>query len=934
MEASAVLIPHHYHAGLVFLSVAIAILASYTMFGLAERTTSASGSARFAWLSFGSIAMGLGIWSMHYLGMLAYVLPIPVLYDVPTVAISLLAAILASAVALYVVSRATLGFSGKVVAPCIMGAGVAGMHYIGMAAMRLPAMCVYEPWIVALSVVVAIVVSAVAMGLVFHQRQAAASRGKRVASACLMGGAVASMHYIGMAAVSWEPSAIMGGTNYSVPVSFLGIVAIVFATMLTLGLSILGSSLGRLLQTKAHDLAASEGRYHLLFQRSLAPMYRATFEGAILDCNEAFAKTFGYPSAAELMGTSMVALYANPAQRQQAMAILHESGQVNNFEVELKRKDGTPLFVLLSVYLVPGDDATSPTIEGTFVDISARKEVEQSHKQMREVAEAANRAKSEFLASMSHEIRTPMNGVIGMAGLLLDTELTPEQKEYTSTLRRSAEALLVIINDILDFSKIEAGRMTIEPIPFDLVVAVDETIELFTMRAHEKDLELIVRYDPALPKRFIGDPGRIRQVLVNLMGNAVKFTAQGHVFLNVELVSQEESATTVRFVVEDTGIGIPENKLGAIFEKFTQADGSTTRRFGGTGLGLTICKQLVEIMGGEMRVKSQPGEGSQFSFTLPLEVDQTAPLGQAREAQISDLRVLYIDDNAVNRFVIGEQMNHWKIRHTCCGSGLEAIALAEDARQLGDPYQIVISDHEMPGMDGFAFAQKIKEVPTLKETLLVMMSSRGRRGDAKTAQAAGFSAYVGKPAPPAILLDILKTTWSRYQHFGADFPLVTRYTLSEAAQTIVDKRVPTFSGPKSRVLVVDDNAVNQRVACSLLERLGCRVDVAGNGTEAVVMLESMPYDIVFMDCYMPVMDGFEATMEIRRREAGKSHSVIVAMTANAMQSDRDRCLASGMDDYVSKPINKVALRDVLKRHLRDPLQPPTVDPAVVDSIAG
>jgi PAS domain S-box-containing protein len=780
---------------------------------------------------------------------------------------------------------------------------------------------------------VAVMVSAVAMGLVFRQREAEAVRYKRIGSACVMGAAVALMHYTGMAAVSWRASAVAGSTEHAVPVSFLGIVAIAFATVLTLALSILGSSVGRALQTKTRDLVVSEGRFQLLFQRSLAPIYRTTFDGAILDCNDAFAKTLGYASTAELTGTSATLLYADVAARQRAMAALHTSGQINNMEVELKRKDGTSTFVLVNAYLVDSNDAAGRAIEGTFVDISARKQVEQSHQQMREVAEAANRAKSEFLASMSHEIRTPMNGVIGMAGLLLDTELTPEQREFTVTLRHSAEALLVIINDILDFSKIEAGKMTIEPIPFDLVVSVDETIDLFSVKAHEKDLELIIRYDPALPKRFIGDPGRIRQVLVNLIGNAIKFTNSGHIFLNVELAAQEGPATTVQFTVEDTGIGVPEDKLGAIFDKFTQADGSTTRKFGGTGLGLSICKQLVEIMGGEMTVTSKLGAGSRFSFTVPFEIDQAAPLAPATEVEISNLRVLYVDDNSVNRFVIGEQMNHWKIRHTCCGSGLEAIALAEAAQRSDDPYQIIISDHEMPGMDGFVFAQKIKEMPHLRDTLLVMMSSRGHRGDAKLSQEAGFSAYVGKPTPPALLLDILKTTWSRFQRFGIHFPLVTRYTLSEAAQTAIEKRVSGGDGPKSRVLVVDDNPVNQRVASSLLERLGCRVDVAGNGTEAVAMLESMPYDIVFMDCYMPVMDGFEATKEIRRREVGKNHSVIVAMTANAMQADRERCLASGMDDYVSKPVNKTALGEILKRHVREYPALPADSPATVDSLA-
>lgn len=690
-------------------------------------------------------------------------------------------------------------------------------------------------------------------------------------------------------------------------------------------------TLRRCFRSKVLQLSTSENRYHQLFQRSLAAIYRTTLDGKVLDCNEACAKALGYESAAEIIGMQATVLYFNPADRDFLVATLKDSGQISNWEVQFKSKQGTSIWILLSAYLVHDDPQNTTTIEGTFVDISARKEAERYLKQMRDLAEAANRSKSDFLASMSHEIRTPMNGVIGMAGLLLDTELSPEQREYGVTLRNSAESLLVIINDILDFSKIEAGKMTIEPISFDLVVAVDETTELFSVRAHEKNLELIIRYDPALPNRFIGDPGRIRQVLINLMGNAIKFTSHGHVFLNVELVKRVSSTAAVRFGVEDTGIGIPTEKLDAIFEKFTQADASTTRNFGGTGLGLSICKHLVELMGGEMQVESAAGKGSKFSFTLPLELDESVPLAPNHDGEISTIRLLYVDDNAVNRFVIGEQMNNWKIRYTCCGSALEALALAHAAHDSGDPYNMLIADHEMPGMDGFALAQKIKAEPDLSQTLLVMMSSRGRRGDAKLAQQAGFAAYLGKPAQPALLLDVLKATWSRYKHCGPNFPLVTRFTLSEAAQSAVDRRAPNLAGPKSRILVVEDNPVNQRVALGLLERLGYRVDVAGNGKEAVAMLEAMPYDVIFMDCYMPIMDGFDAAAEIRRREAGNSHSIIIAMTANALQSDRERCLAAGMDDYISKPISKSALRDLLNRHIPERNRAATEASAAADT---
>jgi PAS domain S-box-containing protein len=908
-------IPHHYDFRLVGLSIVIAMGAADAAINMAGRTVVAPEHSRLAWLGGGAVAMGLGIWSMHYIGMLAYILPVPVLYDLPTVLVSLLTAILASAVALYCVSRPNLAAGSVALASLAMGAGIASMHYIGMAAMRVPAMCHYDPVIFAASIGIAVVVSAVALMLAFRYRSASQFDFHKIASAIVMGLAVAAMHYTGMAAVTWMPSPLVGDVSNAVSVSSVGIAGIAIVTLVILGTTVVTSWVDRRFQLQQSQLTASEERYRLLFARSIAPIYKTSLDGTILDCNDAYASSLGYSSRLDLIGRSANASYLDPAEGQFLIASLAATGQLTNREVRFKRKDETPIWVLENANVVQDAKTGIRSIQSTFLDISDRKRAEVALKDAKEAAEAANLAKSEFLASMSHEIRTPMNGVIGMAGLLLDTDLTPEQHEYALTLRHSAESLLAIINDILDFSKIEAGKMNIEPIAFDLFVAVEETTELFQSKLQDKKLEMIVRYDPDLPLRFICDPGRIRQILVNLIGNAIKFTARGHIYVNVERVKLEDGKADVRLTVEDTGVGIPEDKLRSVFERFTQADASTTRKYGGTGLGLSICRRLVHLLGGNIQVRSKVNEGSAFTFTLPLAVDDTVPSPPIREVAIENLRVLYVDDNSINRFILHEQMDHWKLRNACFCSGAETLAAMRSACNSGDPFHIAIADHEMPGMDGLELAKEIKANPHLRETLLVMLSSRGRRGDARQAKEAGFAAYLSKPTKPRDLLDVLKTVWSNSKQSPGGFPLVTRYTLAEAVGASREKRTLAKNAVKPRVLVVDDNPVNQRVASSLLQRLGCRVDVAANGQEAVDMLDTIPYDIIFMDCQMPVMDGFEATKEIRRREAGELHSTIVAMTANAMKRDRELCLEAGMDDYIAKPISKAGLAELLKKHL-------------------
>jgi PAS domain S-box-containing protein len=616
----------------------------------------------------------------------------------------------------------------------------------------------------------------------------------------------------------------------------------------------------------------------------------------IQSCNPSFEHLFGYAEE-EIIGKEIDNLVTTAESFEEALGYTKQAlnGKVHAIG-KRRRKDNSSVDVeLFGVPVFVGNENIGTL--GIYHDITdlvrARKEAEQ-----------ANIAKSEFLANMSHEIRTPMNGVIGMLELALDTPLTPEQKDYLQTSLQSAEALLSIINDILDYSKVEAGKIELEVIDFNLRNTIEDAAYTLANRAHDKGLELASLIHPDLTTYLRGDPNRIRQVLVNLVGNAIKFTHHGEIVVRAEAVHETETEVTINISAQDTGIGIPEDRQAAVFERFTQADGSTTRKYGGTGLGLSITKMIVEAMGGRIGLKSTPGVGSTFWFEIPLEKQPPEKIGTAplilEPVNVRSLRILGVDDNPTNRLVLTRMVDGLGCRFDMATTGAKALELLRAAARAGDPYHIVLLDMQMPGMDGEQTTLAIKRDPSIRDTKIIILTSMGQRGDATRLEALGCSAYLLKPVKQRMLHEVIIAVLGREEEVQPS--LITRHILSE------QKRYG------KRILLAEDNPINQKLAVSLLQKAGYSVDAVENGLQAVTRIKSEPYDAVLMDVQMPDMDGFEATRRIRAWEKDADRRIpVIAMTAHAMSGDRERCLQAGMDDYISKPIKSSVLFNILDR---------------------
>ncbi|MDO8267618.1 MAG: response regulator [Moraxellaceae bacterium] len=660
------------------------------------------------------------------------------------------------------------------------------------------------------------------------------------------------------------------------------------------------------LYEQSRKILQSEAQYRRVVNSVREVIFQTDMQGRWTFLNPAWEEITGY-SIAESLGRPSVG-FAHPDDLQAAinglLPVLQLEIESTRIEVRFVTRQKNIRWAEIWSTILRDEKGMPIGASGTINDISARKEAEQALISAKDTAESATQAKSQFLATMSHEIRTPMNGVLGMAQLLMETDMDSEQRDYVRTLYHSGQALLTIINEILDFSKIEAGKLTIESVPFDLGQAIDDVSDLLLPQIHEKNIELILRYAPDCPRLLLGDVGRIRQILLNFLGNAVKFTSHGHVLIDISAESCSSDEALIRLAVTDTGIGISKEKQVHLFEQFTQADASTTRRFGGTGLGLAICKALAELMGGYVGLDSSENQGSTFYAVLPLARQGTTDTALLY-AGLQGLHVLVVDDNETVRTTLQAGLTACGLLVSTAASSKTALTRLREQAVTGTPVQLVLLDYPLPNDDSLVLTRTLRADPGLQDVRVILLGAGPIRNEREALATTGCSTLINKPVRLPVLLEEL----SRLQH-----------PAQLVAPQAPDSLQPEKTGlPNNlRVLLAEDNVVNQKVAARMLEKLGVRVDVANNGLEAVRMCLQFRYDMIFMDCQMPEMDGYAATREIRRLQALTASPLgvpIIALTANTLEGDRERCLDAGMSDFLGKPIRQQDLLNLLLRHV-------------------